>query len=92
MRHDFLIADAVVHREILQRLHLDDDQVLAARPAEEGRPLARTELRSLAAPRRRELDLRVGRRRAKPGGAQGVPRVVVIAEGPRSSTTASANI
>src|SRR5207253_10194497 len=79
VRHHFLPAGLVVDHEILERFDLDDDQVLPRRGAE----VAPTspERRASSEPGTRGIDLRCGCRRAQPGGAQVIPRIVrVIAE------------
>jgi hypothetical protein len=82
VRHDVLTVHGEIDGEILERLHLDDDQILSA-----GRPEARADAgarrRAPAQPGERVLYLGVGRRRPQPRRAQVVPGVVrVIAERP----------
>ena len=81
VRHHVLAVHAVVDGEILQRLHLHDDEVPAARGAEVGP--AGAQRRALGEPRASVGDLRVGGRRPQERRARVVPRVVgVIAERP----------
>ena len=79
MRHHLLAADAIIHREVLQRFDLHDDEILSAGRAE--RRAAGAQRRAGTKPFGGLAQLRVGHRRPQPRRARERPGVVrVIAE------------
>ena len=78
MRHHVAAADVEIDGEVLQRLDLYDDQVVAAGNTERRSAGGSTQRRALGEPFERVLHVRIGRVGAPPCRPRVIPRVVRV--------------